>query len=162
MTAWIGIDPGQTGGLACVEPDGSLRWAMPMPAVSGEVVGQQLAAILKHASEVSHTKVMIEQVHSMPGQGVSSTFKFGKNFGIAIGVVNALHLSLHRVTPQKWKQQFQLTGKDKDASRHLATEFWPDMAEEWRFKKLNGVSDAALIAEFARRTLIGENDRPPN
>ena len=125
-------------------------------------MGSPWRPILNNASKISPIKVMIEQVHSMPGQGVSSTFKFGKNFGIAIGVVNALHLPLHRVTPQKWKQQFQLTGKDKDASRHLATEFWPDMAEEWRFKKLNGISDAALIAEFARRTLIAENDRPPN
>ena len=153
MTAWIGIDPGQTGGLACVEPDGSLRWAMPMPAISGEVMGQQLAHILEHAATIQHIKVIIEQVHSMPGQGVSSTFKFGKNFGIAIGVVNALHLPLERVTPQKWKQQFQLTGKDKDASRHKATELWPSMAARWKLKKDNGLSDAALIAEHARRVL---------
>ena len=153
MTAWIGIDPGQKGGVACVEMSGTLRWAMEMPAISGEVDAFALAAALEHEATVQPIKVIIEQVHSMPGQGVSTTFKFGKNFGIAIGVVAALHLSLHRVTPQKWKQQFVLTGKDKDASRHKATEYWPEMSENWKFKYQNGVSDAALIAEFARRTL---------
>lgn len=153
MTTWIGIDPGQTGGLACIQSDGTLKWAMMMPSISNEVDANVLGHVLESEMALQPVKVMIEQVHSMPGQGVSSTFKFGKNFGIAIGVIGALHLSLHRVTPQKWKQQFQLTGKDKDASRHKASEYWPDMADSWRFKKLNGVSDAALIAEFARRTL---------
>jgi crossover junction endodeoxyribonuclease RuvC len=153
MTAWIGIDPGQTGGLACVEMDGTLRWAMEMPAVSGEVNAVSLGHVIEHEAKQQPIKVMIEQVHSMPGQGVSSTFKFGKNFGIAIGVVGALHIALHRVTPQKWKKQFTLTGKDKDASRGKATEFWPEMSENWKYKYQNGVSDAALIAEFARRTL---------
>ena len=153
MTAWIGIDPGQLGGVACVSMDGTLRWAEPMPAQDGEVNAVELANMLESAATIEHVKVMIEQVHSMPGQGVSSTFKFGKNFGIAIGVVQALHLSLNRVTPQKWKQQFTLVGKDKDASRHKATELWPNSTEAWRIKRLNGVSDAALIAEFARRTL---------
>lgn len=153
MTAWIGIDPGQTGGLACVRRDGALLWAMQMPAISGEVDAVTLAHVIENEAKHHPVKVMIEQVHSMPGQGVSTTFKFGKNFGIAIGVVGALHIALHRATPQAWKKQFTLVGKDKDASRGKATEFWPEMSDNWRFKNLNGVSDAALIAEYARRTL---------
>jgi len=157
VTAWIGIDPGQTGGLACVSSDGALLWAISMPAISGEVDAVSLANILAHIieNEAKHhpIKVAIEQVHSMPRQGVSSSFKFGKNFGIAIGVVAALQLPLHRITPQQWKKQFVLIGKDKDASRGKATEFWPTMSSNWKFKKDNGVSDAALIAECARRTL---------
>ena len=151
MTHWIGIDPGQTGGLAYIH-DGRLVYAAPMPAISGEVDAIGLHHLLSDwTTGGTGVKVVIEQVHSMPGQGVSSTFKFGKNFGIAIGVVAAMQLPLHRITPQKWKQQFTLTGKDKDASRGKASELWPDMAHNWRFKYLNGVSDAALIAECARR-----------
>jgi crossover junction endodeoxyribonuclease RuvC len=152
MTHWIGIDPGQTGGLAYLREDGSLWEAAKMPAISHEVDAIGLYHLLSNwTTGGSGVKVAIEQVHSMPGQGVSSTFKFGKNFGIAIGVVAAMQLPLHRVPPQTWKKSFSLTGKDKDASRGKASELWPDMAEHWRFKNLNGISDAALIAECARR-----------
>ena len=153
MTAWIGIDPGQKGGVACVDSSGVLRWAMEMPSVSGEVDAFALSSVIHHESIIQPIKVVIEQVHSMPGQGVSTTFKFGKNFGIAIGVVCAHNIALHRITPQKWKKEFNLINKDKDASRHKATEYWPEMSENWRYKYQNGVSDAALIAEAARRAL---------
>ena len=152
MTHWIGIDPGQKGGLAYIKPDGTMWRCAQMPAVGGEVDALGLFHLLSDwTTGGSGVKVAIEQVHSMPGQGVSSTFKFGKNFGIAIGVVAGLQLPLHRITPQTWKKQFVLTGKDKDASRGKASELWPDMAENWRFKYMNGISDAALIAECARR-----------
>jgi crossover junction endodeoxyribonuclease RuvC len=152
--SWIGIDPGQEGGIAYVTDDGRLLRVSKMPAISGEVDALGLFRLLSELATSSNVKVAIEQVHSMPGQGVSSTFKFGKNFGIAIGVVSAMPLPLHRITPQAWKKQFVLTGKDKDASRAKATELWPDMAERWRFKNLNGLSDAALIAECARRMTL--------
>lgn len=126
-----------------------------MPAIDKEVSGLLLAALLHDWQDMSQdrVRVFIEQVHSMPGQGVSTTFKFGKNFGIALGVVHAIGLPLERVTPQAWKKTFVLTGKDKDASRGKATELWPSMADRWKFKYQNGLSDAALIAEHARRVL---------
>jgi len=153
---YIGIDPGQLGGLALVSGSGRLLDVVPMPAVAGEVDGLALAEILTRWNLTDgdrSTKVILEQVHSMPGQGVSSTFKFGKSFGILIGATQALKIPMERVTPQKWKKEFELIGKDKDASRHKATELWPAMAEKWKYKKENGKSDAALIAEWGRRTL---------
>jgi crossover junction endodeoxyribonuclease RuvC len=150
--SYLGIDPGQTGGIAYVDDRGDLLYAAKMPAIGGEVDAIGLYHLLSNwTTGAGGVKVAIEQVHSMPGQGVSTTFKFGKNFGIAIGVVSGLQLPLHRITPQTWKKQFVLTGKDKDASRGKASELWPDMAHHWRFKNLNGLSDAALIAECARR-----------
>jgi len=155
MTAWVGIDPGQTGGLALLDAKGELIDVQRMPAIDNEVSGLLLAALLHDWRDMvqDQVRVFIEQVHSMPGQGVSTTFKFGKNFGIALGVVQAMGLPLERVTPQAWKKTFVLTGKDKDASRGKATELWPSMAARWKLKKDNGLSDAALIAEHARRVL---------
>ena len=154
MTDWIGVDPGQTGGLAYVKHDGALLEVWPMPAIDGEVDAVALARFFENWTVGGGgVRVAIEQVHSMPGQGVSSTFKFGKNFGIVIGVVQCLGLPMHRITPQNWKKQHALTGKGKDASRHKATELWPHMADQWKFKYQNGLTDAALIAETARRTL---------
>ena len=127
-----------------------------MPAIAGEVDAKGIADLLRTwnlKTETERTTVVLEQVGSMPGQGVASTFKFGKSFGILIGVAQALDMPTERVRPQKWKKEFELIGKDKDASRHKATELWPDMAEKWKLKKDNGKTDAALIAEWGRRTL---------
>ena len=155
MTAFIGIDPGQTGGLALISANGTLIDVQQMPAIDSEVSGLLLAALLHDWRDMVQDtcRVTIEQVHSMPGQGVSSVFKFGKNFGVALGVVQAMGLPMERVTPQSWKKMFTLIGKDKDASRGKATELWPSMAQRWSLKKHNGLSDAALIAEWGRRTL---------
>lgn len=155
MTWYIGIDPGQTGGLALVGAQGGLHEVVQMPAIDGEVDGASVARKIKSWSGYpqgdDEVKVILEQVGSMPGQGIASTFKFGKSFGLMIGCVQTLGLPLIRVTPQKWKQEFALIKKDKDASRHKATEMWPHMAHQWPRKKDNGLTDAALIAEYGRR-----------
>lgn len=155
MTAFIGIDPGQDGGLALLSATGELIDVQRMPAIDSEVSGLLLSALLHDWRDMSRDacRVVIEQVHSLPGQGVSSTFKFGKSFGVALGVVQTMGFPMERVTPQTWKRMFVLIGKDKDASRGLATEMWPSMADRWKFKKDNGLTDAALLAEYGRRTL---------
>jgi crossover junction endodeoxyribonuclease RuvC len=155
MTWYIGIDPGQTGGLALVDPDGKLFDVERMPAIDNEVNGFDVSRLIRNWSRVPRNdhdvKIILEQVHAMPGQGVSSTFKFGKTFGIIIGCVQTLGVPLHRVTPQQWKKEFALIGKDKDASRQKATEMWPHLQGKWKFKKDNGLTDAALLAEYGRR-----------
>ncbi len=149
---WIGIDPGMKGGLALVSPTGQLIEAIPMVVNGKEVDGYRIARLFEEwQADCGPLKVMIEQVGSMPGQGVASTFRFGQGFGTLLGVVQAGSLSLHRVRPQKWKKDMGLTNKDKDASRHLATEIWPEHSDRWQFKYLDGVAEAALIAEWARR-----------
>ena len=153
MTAYIGIDPGQTGGLALVQDAGDLKDVCPMPAIDSEVSGFLLGQIIETWQNSTKDRLIavIEKVSSMPGQGVASTFKFGKNYGIAIGAVHAMGLPIHFVTPQQWKKTFSLINKDKDASRQKATELWPSQSTHWPRKKDNGMSDAALIAEHARR-----------
>lgn len=135
---------------------GILNDVVPMPSIDSEVDGHALAQIIATWRNDIQDRliIVIEQVGSMPGQGVSSTFKFGKSFGIALGVAQALGNPMTRVRPQQWKPTFRLIGKDKDASRHVATELWPSMAEHWKYKYQNGKSDAALIAEHARRSQL--------
>ena len=144
---YCGIDPGQTGAIAFVE-GGELLDVVNMPAISGEVVPHMLAQILDYGL-ADH--VTLEDVHAMPKQGVASTFKFGKNFGIAIGVIATTDLPLEFVRPQMWKGEFALNGKDKDAARLKAIELWPKQKEMFKLKKDVGKADAALIAEWARR-----------
>lgn len=156
MTTYVGIDPGQTGGLARVLHNGDLDDVVPMPSVSGEVSGWQIGEIIQswRSDSPDRVVVVIEEVHAMPKQGVSSTFKFGKSYGIAIGAAQALGAPIHFVRPQEWKKTFTLVGKHKDASRSKATELWPRKSEHWTRKMDNGLTDAALIAEHARRNKL--------
>jgi crossover junction endodeoxyribonuclease RuvC len=106
-------------------------------------------------SITSNSTIAIESVHSMPGQGVRSTFDFGMNFGIWLGVIAALNIPMELVTPQEWKKHYGLIGKDKDASRIIAVQLFPQMAMELKLKKYNGRAEALLLAEYLRRKAGG-------
>jgi crossover junction endodeoxyribonuclease RuvC len=106
-------------------------------------------------SITSNSIIAIESVHSMPGQGVRSTFDFGMNFGIWLGVIAALNIPMELVTPQEWKKHYGLIGKDKDASRIIAVQLFPQMAMELKLKKYNGRAEALLLAEYLRRKAGG-------
>ena len=100
---------------------------------------------------INPTVVVVENVHSMPKQGVASSFKFGRSLGAIEGVIGALSYPHVKMTPQAWKKEMSLIGKDKTASRALAKELWPNQAEHFQLVKHDGRADAALIAEAHRR-----------
>jgi hypothetical protein len=46
----------------------------------------------------------MEQVHSMPKQGIVSAWNFALGVGTIIGICNALDLPLIEISPMKWKK----------------------------------------------------------
>lgn len=145
---WIvGIDPGLTGAIALLH-DSVLQDVVDMPHYDGRVDCQALAAqLMTYQPDV----IVVEDVHSMPKQGVASSFKFGRSLGAIEGAIGALSLPHVKLTPQRWKQKMGLLKKDKDASRGLARELWPHKADEFKLKKHDGRAEAALMAEALRR-----------
>jgi crossover junction endodeoxyribonuclease RuvC len=140
-----GIDPGLSGAVAfCFSTHPERVAVFDMPTVDGDVSGHELARLLQ---QFNPDFVTIELVASRPGQGVSSVFKFGKAFGTAIGVVNALRLPVHYVSPQRWKKHFRLSS-DKEESRRMALDLWPACSEHFARKRDEGRSEAALIARY--------------
>lgn len=155
----IGCDPGQTGCLALLadgEPAGFIDMpTMPRKAGGFEVNGAALAAKLRgamHQHQGAAILAVVEQVGSMPRQGLASTFRFGQSDGVLRGVVAALGISYVEVHPVKWKNHFGLKGQDKDAARTLAIRRFPSVAEELARKKDCGRADALLIALWAANT----------
>lgn len=143
----VGIDPGLTGAIAAVTGE-QLLWAEDTPTAGGEIAVPLLLALL---DEDTIDLVAIERVGSMPGQGVSSTFKFGTAYGVVIGATAARWRTC-RTTPAEWKKEFRLTGKGKDAARALAIELWPTQAALFAAKgRGQARADAALIALHASR-----------
>jgi crossover junction endodeoxyribonuclease RuvC len=111
------IDPGCSGALAFYFPDVPGRIsAEDMPIAGTNVDAVTLANRL---AAMAPDLCVIELVGAMPKQGVSSTFKFGRAFGTAIGVVGSLKVPLVFVTPQKWKKHFRLPSDKVRAARWL-------------------------------------------
>ena len=146
----LGIDPGLSGALVILDDGQPIEW-MRMPTyIVGKSNRVNGAAVSSFINKSKIDRAVIELVHSMPGQGVTSSFTFGHSCGTIMGVLAALEIPVSVITPQEWKKRANLIGKDKDAARSRALELWP----HWRAldKKGEGqaMADAALISLFAR------------
>ena len=148
----IGIDPGLSGAIVVLENDLPTEWYR-MPTMktgsANRVNASALASIIRRTIyDDEETRAYVELVSSMPGQGVASMFSFGHSAGVIQGVLGAYRLPVKMVTPQSWKKRAGLIGKDKEASRTLAIQMWP----EWRDLDKKGVgqayADAAFIALY--------------
>lgn len=146
-----GIDPGKTGALALIVDD-ELADVTDTPAIDKRVNAAAVSDWFStHKQMHGIDLVVIENVHSRPGQGVSSSFNFGRALGCVEGVVLALGLPVSFVTPATWKRDMGLTGKDKGASRQLATDTWPTWAGSFQRVKDDGRAEAALLALWGLR-----------
>lgn len=148
----LGIDPGKQGGIAWIR--GNEYGAVKMPLTRHEVYS--------HLSEITFQPcqklvAVVEAVHSMPKQGVASTFKFGKGYGEVLGMLTAIGAQIHEPTPQAWKKEMLAgTDKGKDASIQRAENLFPNInlvAPGCRIPS-DGMAEALLLAEYGRRTCI--------
>lgn len=143
----VGIDPGKTGALAFVDQDGLLAAVIDMPVVDKVVSAALVAQAIRTWGPSS---AAVELVHSMPGQGVASSFGFGRSYGVVLGVLGALDLPVVHVAPTVWKRGYHL-GADKEKARRLAIDLWPKDAGLFARVKDDGRAEAALIALWAVR-----------
>lgn len=150
---YLGIDPGQTGAMAVIEPKANIADVYDWPG--DEVAAARLMRqIISFGQHTWITRAVLEDVHAMPKQGVVSTFKFGTNFGIWRGILAALEIPFVLVKPQTWKKEFGLIKKDKLESLYAARRRWPEV--ELHLKKHHGRADALWMAEYARLKGDGE------
>lgn len=152
----LGIDPGLSGAVAFYFPSRSdLIAADDVPLAGKEI---DAATLARRIAQMAPTMAVIEIVGAMPKQGVSSTFRFGQAYGTVRGVVAALGVPTHLVTPGLWKRHWRL-GSDKEQARALALRLWPTSAHFSR-KKDHGRAEAALIARYGAEVLLGKAGAP--
>jgi hypothetical protein len=140
----VGIDPGVTGGLACIRK-GVLDDVQNMPVHSGRADGLGIDELL---IQWEPDVVYVEDTQPMPKNGSIASFSLGLNTGIVLGAVQANQFRLVRVKPQEWKRKMGLIGKDKSASRGLARELFPQFGDRFKLVKHDGLAEAALIARY--------------
>jgi crossover junction endodeoxyribonuclease RuvC len=108
----MGIDPGQSGGIALIRGTGKVLILETMPSTERDIW-----LLLKSLEELPH-KVYIEKVHAMPQQGVSSTFKFGVGYGGLRMALTAAGIPFDEVTPQLWQKALGVVKRAKTESKN--------------------------------------------
>ena len=144
---WLGIDPGKRGAIAWCDDSGPVS-VIAMPETEREV-WDELNRITFGRGYCGLGPVecfaVIEDVHSMPGQGVVSAFTFGCGYGGLRMALIGLGIPFRAVSPAKWQAAMQCrTGGDKHVSKRRAQELIPGV----KVTLVN--ADALLIALYAR------------
>ena len=156
----IGIDPGAKGGFICLDENHQIIDFLPMPMVGREVDIITLRSWLT-SQNYTDSNVFIEHSQAIHKCSAGSTFTFGKNFGILLGVVATLSFSYSLVKPKTWqKVMFEGTdASDRPKSRAYAAalrrypkfEFVPAGCRNPH----EGLVDASLIAGYGMYKLRG-------
>lgn len=148
----IAIDPGMGGAIAILHR-GKVG-ARPLPIAGKTLDLAELTTIIRQASPAL---AIMEKVHAMPGQGVTSMFTFGTGYGAIQGIVAALGIRLELVPPQTWKRVVLLgTDKSKDAAIAYCRRAFPDVPlvlPRCR-KPHDGIADALCLLEYGRRIFL--------
>jgi crossover junction endodeoxyribonuclease RuvC len=153
----LGIDPGLSGALALLRPDGALA-VHDMPTLQAgkrrEIDEIELARLIDAAGPIE--RAVLEQVGVRPGEGAVGAFSFGRGYGLIRGILRAHFVPVVDVTPQRWHRAMGIkAGAGKDASRALAKELFQHQAELFARVKDDGRAEAALIALWGTRQAIG-------
>lgn len=156
----IGLDPGLNGGIAILTDDTIELHIMPLIGEKDYDI-QAIKNVLRNHGDAA--LVCVERQQSMPGQGLTSTFKTGCGFGILLGLLAGLDIRYDVVPAQRWQRKLftgLAHGQDtKVSSEIVAKRLFPKAdfrRSERATRASDGLTDAACIAEFARRTMRGD------
>jgi crossover junction endodeoxyribonuclease RuvC len=144
---YLGIDPGSSSGCLCLL--GKHSEFIKCLELSKYNESEVFDFLEKHKSNTIFA--FLEKVHSMPGQGVSSAFKFGENYGFLKGVLVSLRIPFNEVQPSSWMKFYGMK-REKEESKpqwkkrlHMrAKQLFPDM------KLTRDMADAVLISYYCK------------
>lgn len=146
---YIGIDPGENGGIAVVDAYGSVADITKMPKTPQDILG-----FLEQYSEENAVCVLEDVGHGMPGQSSKATATFARHNGHLEMALLALSIRTEKVTPQKWQKIYQLgssKGVEKNAWKNKlkakAQQLFPSLGKNITLS----TCDALLLAEYGRR-----------
>ena len=145
---YIGIDPGAKGGISLVTKKGTLIQAFHCssdPNGMADVVDKIIFEITSFPLDGNNVVCYIENVWAFPTDMRSSAFKFGKNFGMWLGILAAKKIETILVSPQIWQRNYgELPKNKKDRKNKLKS-----IATEISGKKATlATADSILIAYY--------------
>lgn len=146
---FVGIDPGQTGGIAVLDHNKNLLkfWNMPFDSDTGYIGYDWITQLvrLEQYRPLSGIKIWVERNQGLPGNSWDRAFKFGYATGQIIGMLRVRGFELNQVRPLTWRDAVlgktaRKKGK-KPAILYVLKNY--DLAVPH-----DGISDAICIAEY--------------
>lgn len=149
---YIGIDPGQNGGIAIIDSSEILLY---------KYSDERLIDLMQWYGDLN-ISVWLENVQGFPGRNPRTAIAQGKSWGVIVGILKTFDVLPIIVQPSKWKKEFnllnsKLTYKEKKLlDVNKAKELFPDINLVPPKCKVehDGMADALLIAEYGRRKKI--------
>jgi crossover junction endodeoxyribonuclease RuvC len=154
----IGIDPGRNGGIVGLT-NGKINIIDKMPLNPIELWGYFIDDLAVPMVGKDNIYVFIEDVHSMPTDGVKSAFTFGRGLGWLDMCLARWDLHTERVLPRKWQKYFSLQrardeGESKYSYKKRIQEKSKTLVPHDKEKRLTlATCDAYLIALYGYQTL---------
>jgi crossover junction endodeoxyribonuclease RuvC len=150
----ISIDVGLANGFAVLTSDGDLLLVSEFP-VAGEKANRRL--LLAELPDLVHQfhigEAVVEDAMPVRGQGLASSFRYGRAAGAIEGALSALRIPTRFVRPAVWKRAFGV-GRTKENMRALAAQRWPAHQAAFKRSKDEHHAEAALLgAWFIKRGL---------
>ena len=179
---FIGIDPGLSGGIATINPEGAIT-AIPIPTITIQVNG-------KDRTRYNHTEVgnifrergkhdcfaILEELQPRPiyfkdkhgkkkMQGATSLYTTGCGFCMLKQALIDFEIPHEIIPPKEWQKGFGIAGgkgNTKIQSVEICKRLFPNLSllpTPKSRKDSDGFADATLIAEFAKRRYGGETKK---
>lgn len=155
----IGVDPGKEG-AAVVIHRGRVYGVRLLPSDDAGLSGRELVRDLlwlqgQAGGADVPVQAVVERAQSFPGQGIASAFRYGRDYGRILGVLDALGWPYETVPPAVWHKAI-IGGKSDDPkararewveANHPEVELRPGR----RRKAHEGIVDAICIAVWGDR-----------
>jgi len=147
----LGLDPGASGGLGAITLGDLIEGPRTYVAEPWPETEADMAHLVYRYNQLVYRYnrrpvAVIERVHSMPKQGVASSFKFGRHYGFLRGLLVAYGIPFVEVNPQTWQKALGcLSHGDKNITKTRAQQLAPDL------KFTHRTADAFLLAIYCSR-----------
>lgn len=143
---YLGIDPGMNGGSTLLDVNGDLVYTLRQSKTTFSEQCENLPG------SNDKTVAVIERVSAMPGNGVSSMFKFGMAYGISQGILISQKIPYQLITPVMWQREFIPKHKETKTERkrrlkEAAHQLFPDDVKAITLEN----ADSVLIAAYCYR-----------
>ena len=149
----LAVDPGLSGAIALYWPSHVMLLVYDTPTMgTAKKKRINVTGLIDLLEPRIPAAAFVEDVHAMIGWGSGSIFRFGESKGAVLGVIGAMRIPVHLISPQVWKKSFGLSS-DKEMARLRAIELFPRHAKLFARKADHNRAEAALIALYGAQFL---------